>query len=108
MYIDATPSTGLIRPATDAAKLMPALLEGGLLLSSDSIGMMRPNGDERPLGWAEFGGSSHSWVQHSGGGPGFASVMRLYPEQALGIVIIANGTNLDRGNLVELVAGIGW
>ena len=36
-YIDATPSTGLIGPATDAAKLLVALQDGQPLLSADSI-----------------------------------------------------------------------
>lgn len=102
-YIDATPPTGLIGPATDAAKLMLALQDGGGLLSADSIELMRTSGGKRPLGWAEFG---DDWVQHRGGGPGFASIMRLYPNESLGIVIIANGTNLDSENLVELVAGL--
>ncbi len=104
-YIDATAPTGLIGPATDAAKLALMLQDGGMLLSADSIDLMRPNGDKRPLGWAEFG---DNWVQHRGGGPGFASIMRLYPDEELGIVIIANGTNLDSANLVELVAGLDW
>ncbi|MCP4428377.1 MAG: beta-lactamase family protein [Chloroflexi bacterium] len=104
-YIDATPSTGLIGTAEDAAKLMLVLQDGEPLLSADSIGLMRPNGDKRPLGWAEFG---DNWIQHRGGGPGFASIMRLYPDKSLGIVIIANGTNLDSENLVELIAGLDW
>ncbi|MCP4420551.1 MAG: beta-lactamase family protein [Chloroflexi bacterium] len=104
-YIDATPPTGLIGSAADAAKLMLVLQDGGQLLSTDSIALMRPNGDKRPLGWAEYG---DNWVQHRGGGPGFASIMRLYPDEALGIVIVANGTNLDSENLVELVAGLDW
>ena len=108
IYIDATPSTGLIGSATDAAKLVSVLSDGTPLLSADSVALMRPNGEERPLGWAEFGGNGRSWVQHRGGGPGFASIMRLYADEALGIVIIANGTNLDSNNLVELIAAMDW
>ncbi len=104
-YIDATPPTGLIGPATDAAQLMLALQNGSDLLSADSIELMRPSEGKRPLGWAEFG---DDWVQHRGGGPGFASIMRLYPDESLGIVVIANGTNLDSENLVELIVGLDW
>ncbi len=104
-YIDATPPTGLIGSATDTAKLMSALQDGGTLLSADSIELMRPRGEKRPLGWAEFG---DTWIQHRGGGPGFATIMRLYPNESLGIVILANGTNLDSENLVELIAGLDW
>jgi CubicO group peptidase (beta-lactamase class C family) len=105
IYIDATPSTGLIGPAADAAKLMAALSENGGALSADSIALMRPNGDQRPLGWAEFG---KDWVQHRGGGPGFATIMRLYPEEDLGITIVANSTTLKSVELVELIAGMDW
>jgi len=104
-YIDATPSTGLVGPATDAAKLLVALQEGQPLLAADSIELMRLSGEKRPLGWAEF---DDSWVQHRGGGPGFASIMRLYPGESLGIVIIANGTNLDSEKLTDLIAGLDW
>ncbi|MCP4142825.1 MAG: beta-lactamase family protein [Chloroflexi bacterium] len=104
VYIDATPSTGLIGTATDTAKLMSALLDTDLL-ASNSIELMRPHGDERPLGWAEFG---DDWVQHRGGGPGFATIMRLYPEKNLGITILANSTNLKSEALVELIAGMDW
>ena len=34
-------------------------------------------------------------------GPGFATTMRLYPEKGLGIVILANGTDLDRDGLAD-------
>ncbi len=104
-YIDATPSTGLVGPATDAAKLLVALQDGQSLLTADSIELMRPSGGKQPLGWAEF---SDGWVQHRGGGPGFASIMRLYPDESLGIVIIANGTNLDSEKLADLIAGLDW
>ena len=105
VYIDATPSTGLIGPAEDTAKLMLVLLESETLLSSDMLELMRPNGDKRPLGWAEFG---NDWVQHRGGGPGFATIMRLYPEKNLGITIVANSTSLKSIDLVELIAGMDW
>jgi CubicO group peptidase (beta-lactamase class C family) len=104
-YIDATPPTGLIGPATDAARLADALSDNGRLLSAGSLALMRPAGGERPLGWAEFGvQDGRDWVQHSGGGPGFAAIMRLYPDENLSIVITANGTNLNREKIVELIA----
>ena len=34
------------------------------------------------------------YLEHMGGGPGFATTMRLYPDLGLGIVILANGTDL--------------
>jgi CubicO group peptidase (beta-lactamase class C family) len=121
VYIDATPPTGLIGSTPDAGKLMIDLLSGEpQLLSAASIAAMQPTGDqpgERPLGWAEYGeenghfdklSTSRSWVQHRGGGPGFATVMRLYPDENLGIVIMANNTNLDNDGLAKLVASLDW
>jgi len=121
VYIDVTPSTGLIGSTPDAAKLMLDLLsDDSQLLSASSIAAMQPTGDqpgERPLGWAEFGednghfdklSTKRSWVQHSGGGPGFATVMRLYPEENLGVVIMVNNTNLDYHGLSKLVADVDW
>ena len=72
---------------------------------------MLPTGDlpgERPLGWAEYEIGERPWIQHQGGGPGFATIMRLYPEEKLGIAILANGTNLEAGKLVDLLAGLDW
>lgn len=111
IYLDVTPSSGLIGPIDDAARLLIAINTPGVLLSMESLEGMLPTGmdtPERPLGWAEFNLDGRLWVQHSGGGPGFASVMRYYPEEDLGIVVMANGTNLDRGIVADTVASLKW
>jgi hypothetical protein len=41
-----------------------------------------------------------------GGGAGFATTMRIYPEAGLGIAILANGTDLDRAGLADLLRTI--
>ena len=110
-YIDATPSTGLIGSVNDAALLIKVLLSQTDLLEPESYLLMLPNGTaaiERPLGWAEYNMTGRLWVQHSGGGPGFATVMRLYPEESLGIVIMANNTNLPREKLIDAFASLDW
>ena len=110
-YLDATPSTGLIGSANDAALMAKVLLSQTDLLKPESYFLMLPNGTaptERPLGWAEYNVTGRLWVQHSGGGPGFATVMRLYPEEGLGIVIMANNTNLPREKLVDAFASLNW
>ncbi|HKJ40406.1 MAG TPA: serine hydrolase domain-containing protein, partial [Anaerolineales bacterium] len=110
-YIDVTPSTGLIGSANDAALMVKALLLQTDLLHPESHLIMVPDGTaptERPLGWAEYNMTSRLWVQHSGGGPGFATVMRLYPEEGLGIVIMANNTDLPREKLVDAFASLDW
>lgn len=122
VYTDALPPSGLIGPAPDVARLLQAFLHGGELdgariLSPQSVAMMnaaplgreatagvaKGTGSEHGLGWLFVADSSRMWLQHDGGGPGFATTMRLYPEDDLGIVIMANGTDLDRDALAALL-----
>jgi len=87
------------------------LLENEILLTGDSFALLRPHGEsvhDRPLCWAEFSTGERLWVQHRGGGPGFATIMRLYPDEGLGIVIMANSTNLQSDTLVTALANINW
>jgi CubicO group peptidase (beta-lactamase class C family) len=115
VYIDATPSTGLIGPATDAARLMLAYLNGGTLdgqriLSPKSMALLSetPPIDGRGLGWAIGKWNGERYLEHMGGGPGFATTMRLYPGRDLGIVILTNGTDLDRSGLADLLGSIDY
>lgn len=115
IYIDATPSTGLIGPSSDVARFMAAYLndgelDGASLLTPETIDMMthvKPL-DGYGLGWAVSETAADFYLEHIGGGPGFATVMRLYPEKDLGIAILANGTDLDRSGLADLLAGMEW
>lgn len=115
VYIEATPSTGLIGSAPDAAKLMLAYLNRGRLngqsiLSPESISTLTntPPINGRGLGWAAGELNGELYLEHGGGGPGFAATMRLYPESGLGIVILTNGTDLDRDGLAELFTRINY
>lgn len=111
VYIDTTPPSGLIGTAEDAARLMAGLLNGEALISENTKMMMHTKGDritQRPLGWAEYGEDEHAWFQHRGGGPGFASVMRIYPDNALGMVIFANSTSSIGNHFIEQVSRIPW
>jgi CubicO group peptidase (beta-lactamase class C family) len=127
LYIDVTPPTGLIGSAADMAQLMLAYLNGGELegvriLSAQSIELMTNNGHvlgEGPnmgaytggrhgLGWYVIPEGQHVRLQHHGAGPGFATTMRLYPEKGLGIVILANGTELDRDGLADRLTELFW
>jgi CubicO group peptidase (beta-lactamase class C family) len=115
VYIDATPSTGLIGPATDVAKLLVVLLAGGEM---DGVSLLSPASDQqllstrgiegRGLGWAIGEDPSGLYLEHPGGGPGFATVMRIYPQQSLGVAILANGTDLKRDELATMMARIDW
>lgn len=127
VYIDVTPPTGLIGPASDMARLMLAYLNGGVLegrriLSPQGIELMSydshvagegPNMSayaegQHGLGWYVIPDGTQMRLQHHGGGPGFATTMRLYPEKGLGIVILANGTDLDRDGLADRLAELNW
>lgn len=115
VYIDPSPSTGLIGPSTDVARLMMAYLnygslDGNRLLQPESISSMTNTGpiDSRGLGWLVGRTGNVVFLEHAGGGPGFATIMRLYPEKDLGIAILANGTDLDREGLMELLTKVEW
>jgi CubicO group peptidase (beta-lactamase class C family) len=123
VYTDALPPSGLIGPAPDVARLLQAFLHGGELdgariLSPQSVAMMTAapadlaetysvpevSGSAHGLGWLFVADRGRVRLQHDGGGPGFATTMRLYPEEDLGIVMMANGTDLERDALAALIA----
>lgn len=115
VYIDATPSTGLIGSAPDVARLMMAYLNDGSLdgksiLSPESISLLTTTTpiDGHGLGWFVYESKNERYLEHAGGGPGFATIMRLYPDTGLGIAILSNGTDLDREGLVDLFAHLEW
>ena len=115
VYIDATPSTGLIGPAPDLAFLIMAYLNQGILdgrriLSTESVSALTQTTpmDGHGLGWSIGEANGVRFLEHAGGGPGFATTMRLYPERGLGIAILANGTDLNRPGLVHLLADLDW
>ena len=111
VYIDATPPSGLLGSVRDAALLANALLSHHEFLSGESHARMRPSGPmpaDRPLGWAEFNQGNRPWLQHRGGGPGFATIMRIYPNESLGVVVMANGTHMPDTALVDALAGFSW
>jgi CubicO group peptidase (beta-lactamase class C family) len=115
VYIDATPSTGLIGPATDMARFILAYLNGGeidaqRILRPESIAMLSETAplEGHGLGWFVGESKGERFLEHAGGGPGFATILRLYPAEGLGIAILSNGTDLDRSRLVELLASWDW
>ena len=121
-YADSDPPTGLIGPATDVARLMTAYLNGGelegaRLLLPETVEMMMYDGYVEStgraemvqgLGWHVFPAGERFYLQHDGGGPAFGTAMRLYPEERLGIVVMANDTTYDRDVILDLVAALDW
>ncbi len=115
VYIDATPSTGLIGSAPDVARLMMAYLnrgalDGELILHAKSVSILTDTApiDGHGLGWFIGESNNMHYLEHAGGGPGFATLMRVYPDKGLGIAILANGTDMDRSGLADLLAGMDW
>ncbi len=113
--IEATPSTGLIGSAPDAARFMLMVLNHGTLqgqavLTPGSIALLNDAQaiDGRGLGWAVHEANGERYLEHMGGGAGFATNMRIYPEAGLGIVLLANGTDLDRSRLADLLRSLDW
>jgi CubicO group peptidase (beta-lactamase class C family) len=127
-YTDQSSTSGLIGPATDAARLVMMYLNGGELegeriLSSESVDKMTYEGHVRTkdplseryadtwrgLGWASIAREDgRLWVEHIGGGAGFGTSMRLYPEEGLGVIMMANDTNINRDIIVDHVAALEW
>jgi hypothetical protein len=60
------------------------------------------------LGWFYVVEGDDFFIAHSGGGPGFAADMRLYPDRDLGMVVLANGTYLASEEIFDLVASLDW
>jgi CubicO group peptidase (beta-lactamase class C family) len=131
VYTDQKGPTGPIGPATDTARFIMAYLNGGELdgqriLSVESVAALTNEGHILPgktpeaadfkdydemyqgLGWAYVLEGENFFIAHSGGGPGFAVDMRLYPDLDLGMVVLANGTYLARNEIFDLVASLDW
>ncbi len=105
LYVEATPPTGLIASARDAALLGDAAMRSGVLVGTDATDLMVPATEQDvPLGWFETGGQTRRWLQHRGGGPGYASAVRIYPDENLAIAVLASGTAAPAADVADLIA----
>jgi CubicO group peptidase (beta-lactamase class C family) len=114
--VQGAPYGGLIGTVDDAAKFLRLHLDAGeascpTVLSSEGVAaMQRPTAHGRKLdvalGWfqrhAERASGARYW-EHLGGGAGFFSAMRIYPESGLGLVTMGN---LTRWNYRQLARAI--
>jgi CubicO group peptidase (beta-lactamase class C family) len=103
-FLNGSAYGGLVGPVGDAALLAAAHLGGGTLggerriLSADSAERMQrivTTGKrfDFGLGWFRPHRDSlrgRTQIEHLGGGGGYGTVMRLYPERGLGVVAMAN------------------
>ena len=129
---DGNPPSGLIGPAPEMAQLGAAILNGGALdgvriLAEETVDEMlyerhvevgssgqwsdysSRHGDDfvQGIGWRVVHDAGRTHHSH-GGGPAFAALMRLYPDEGLGIVLLANGTNLEDHAIADAIASIVW
>jgi len=120
-YVKGPAYGGLVGGVEEAARFVQLHLNGGQangarLLSAESVVEMRrltPRGGKRDFGLGWF--RSHearerrpSFVEHLGGGAGFWNVMRIYPEESLGVVVMGNTTGYDHGSVCDAVIGVPW
>ena len=118
VYTDQTPPTGLIGPVTDISLFMIAYLNhGGAILQSETITLMNAELEtlshaedyRQGLGWqAHLTKDSRRFLAHSGGGPGFATIFRVYPGENLGVVVMGNDSTIDQEALADVLAKMGW
>jgi CubicO group peptidase (beta-lactamase class C family) len=132
---DFSGGAGVNGPAMEAARFAAAFLNGGSLngdriLSPESVTMMIEDGHivakggpgliykgaEHGLGWLIWPNGDRQRIMHSGEGPGFSSIMQLYPEEGLGVVVMGNewpygvafrGTSL-RDSIAHVAANKAW
>jgi CubicO group peptidase (beta-lactamase class C family) len=102
-YLDGPAYGGLIGHVLDASRflrmhLRDGELDGQRVLAAQTARAMRTI--DRPgkpfdhgTGWFRRPTTAPDrWVEHFGSGVGFWNVMRLYPDQGLGVVLMGNST----------------
>ncbi len=120
-YVKGPAYGGLVGGVSEAVRLVRLHLNGGevdgtRLLSAASVaGMQRivPRGGKRNFGLGWF--RSHeaaerrpAFVEHLGGGAGFWNVMRLYPAESLGVVMMGNTTSYDHESILDAILRVEW
>lgn len=120
-YVKGPAYGGLVGGVAEAARFVLLHLNGGgmdgtRLISPESVAEMRrvsPKGGKRDfgLGWfrpRESRNGRPAFVEHLGGGAGFWNVMRVYPEESLGVVMMGNATSYDHESVLDAIAGTEW
>ncbi len=115
-YVKGAAYGGLVGGVDEAARFLLLHLNGGQvdgtrLLSPESVAEMQRitrSGGKRDfgLGWFrshEARERSPAFVERLGGGAGFWNVMRVYPEESLGIVLMGNTTSYDHETLLNAI-----
>lgn len=116
--VDGPAYGGLVGDVLDAGRFLRMHLndgeiDGQRILRTDTARAMRvvdrPGSPfDHALGWFRPPDATGSpYVQHLGGGAGFRNVMRVYPQDGLGVVVMANTTAAyPTEPLLDLLAGV--
>jgi CubicO group peptidase (beta-lactamase class C family) len=115
-YVNGPAYGGLIGPVGDAAQLLRLHLGGGMidgmrLLSREAVAEMQrlsATGRERDVGLGWFRSRNDTrrgerFWEHLGGGLGFWTLMRLNPDEELGIVVMGNATRYDHNRVAAAI-----
>lgn len=127
VYTNQEPPSALIGSTEDASRLVRAFLNKGILdgnriLSEESIERMTNDNyvaeanDEglfffrRGIGWHVFKEKGELKLEHTGGGPGFFTIMQIYPSDNLGLIMFCNDLTLEKygWKILQLGANLNW
>jgi CubicO group peptidase (beta-lactamase class C family) len=127
VYTDQTPSSALIGSPIDAARLVRAYLNNGTLagrriLSEKSITQMTNDSHvakindkvsyfrRQGIGWQIYKERDGYKLEHTGGGPGFYTIMQVYPSDKLGLILFCNDVMLSKygWKILRLAANLNW
>jgi D-alanyl-D-alanine carboxypeptidase len=124
-YTDQAPPSGLIGPVTDVGLFIMAYINNGELngkriLSAESIHKMNYTGfimnnyddpnnfEKKGIAWMVVHQPNLLMVSHTGVGLGFNTVLHIYPETKLGIVLFSNDTKCKAWQIANLAAALKW
>ena len=125
IYTKQTPPSGLIGPVTDAASFMIAFLNNG---GSDSLRILSPKSVQsmlhdsymkaehddpavfrrQGLGWQIYDHNGRFMIRHEGGGVGFSTIMQLYPDENMGLVLFTNDFTCPCRKIMNLASVLDW
>jgi len=112
------PWAGLVGSAEDAARFLWTNMDAdaardrwGLSPSTlKAMQQMQRSVDGRPfdrgLGWVLRQEKEDQILEHAGGGPGIETLMRLYPQRKLGVVVMGNMTDYGVERILSAAANI--
>jgi CubicO group peptidase (beta-lactamase class C family) len=111
-YVDGAAYGGLVGPPCDAARFLQAHvrdgeLDGARILSIDAARTMRTmvahgRTIDVGMGWFRRGRvRSADFMEHLGGGAGYWTCMRIYPEVGVGAVVMGNATTFNHHAIVN-------